>query len=159
LNFFHISCPHRSHFEYFPVRFLIETDQKRPALAHCRRPQISGRAEYKFAQSRLVNLLLSKIDLYRLLTLAGIDNIDAGEKPAGIALFQNGLVGNDLLGDVDFMLCKKLLRPGRGLSARPMVMPINFRHRFFPHLCRSVHAPETYIKRIRAIIMGKIGLN
>jgi hypothetical protein len=36
------------------------------------------------------------------------------------------------------VLRKKLLRPGRGLSPRPMVMPICFCHRLPPYLCLSV---------------------
>ena len=111
--------------EQFRVRLLVEADDERPALPHRRRPQVPRRPQQQLPERLAVGLLGAEIDVDHALALGHVEQVDVLQQPQRRVPLDGRLLGVGLGGDLDLPLRKEPLRLGAGLSAGPVVAPVD----------------------------------
>ena len=113
--------------QYLAEFFGVESHEQRLAAAHRGRPRVARRAEQVVEQRLLVRRVVLHVEGDHDFPPSRDDAIHAAHQrervvPASAMLGRVGLIG-----DFDIVPGKKLLRPCARLSARPVVVPIQFR--------------------------------
>lgn len=115
-------------FEDVAVDPFIKANQQSLPLQDGRRPEIAGGPQQVFQQNFFIGPVVAHVKPGCLPAFHGNNDINLFGQPERIYFLEDILVSNNGGGDLDIVLCKKLLRFTAGLSTIAMIIPVNYGH-------------------------------
>jgi len=136
-----VKAAHTQLSQYLGEFVFVEADEQRLAAAHRGCTQVARRAEQVMKQRFLVRRVRLHVKVDHVLTPSRDDVVHVPNQRQGLVPAPAILDRIGLRLDSNLVLGKKLLRSGAGLSARPVVVPVQSRwHVNLPEHCEATNS-------------------